>query len=132
MLWTKERIPTLQPNVIIFFILSYSQITQKNLNVFISAVRKERDLREKFDSLKKVGRLDQYMAKKRKHNTQRDRRRMPFSEDAWCKLSSLLTTNENTQNVMLFLTCALLFFLLILSILHPLSVFFLLRILHIP
>ena len=34
MLWTKERIPTLQPNVIIFFILSYSQITQKKLECF--------------------------------------------------------------------------------------------------
>nr|CAG4640395.1 EOG090X0E8U [Daphnia pulex]SVE84527.1 EOG090X0E8U [Daphnia pulex]SVE85150.1 EOG090X0E8U [Daphnia pulex]SVE85777.1 EOG090X0E8U [Daphnia pulicaria] len=44
------------------------------------AARKERNLKEKFDSLKEEGRLNQYMAKKRKHNAQRDRRHMP-SED---------------------------------------------------
>nr|SVE77269.1 EOG090X0E8U [Daphnia lumholtzi]SVE77883.1 EOG090X0E8U [Daphnia lumholtzi]SVE78513.1 EOG090X0E8U [Daphnia lumholtzi]SVE79142.1 EOG090X0E8U [Daphnia lumholtzi] len=39
--------------------------------------RKERDLKEKFETLKEEGRLNQYMAKKRKHNAQRDRRHMP-------------------------------------------------------
>nr|CAG4637376.1 EOG090X0E8U [Ceriodaphnia reticulata]SVE73211.1 EOG090X0E8U [Ceriodaphnia reticulata] len=53
----------------------------KNPYFATKSIRKEKDLREKFDSLKKDGRLDQYMAKKRKHNTQRDRRHMPFSED---------------------------------------------------
>lgn len=50
------------------------------LNFKLSAARKERNLKEKFDSLKEEGRLNQYMAKKRKHNAQRDRRHMP-SED---------------------------------------------------
>lgn len=56
-------------------------IDHSNFILCFPAVRKEQDLREKFDSLKKQGRLDQYMAKKRKHNTQRDRRHMPFSEE---------------------------------------------------
>nr|SVE79770.1 EOG090X0E8U [Daphnia magna] len=42
--------------------------------------RKERDLKEKFESLKEDGRLNQYMAKKRKHNAQRDRRHMPSEQ----------------------------------------------------
>ena len=37
-------------------------------------------MKEKFDNLKKDGRLDQYMAKKRKHNAQRDRKSMPAKE----------------------------------------------------
>nr|CAG4649711.1 EOG090X0E8U [Scapholeberis mucronata]SVE93899.1 EOG090X0E8U [Scapholeberis mucronata] len=45
------------------------------------AIRKERDLKEKFEGLKKEGKLSQYMAKKRKHNAQRDRRHMPSVEN---------------------------------------------------
>nr|CAG4646598.1 EOG090X0E8U [Macrothrix elegans] len=39
--------------------------------------KKKEELKKKFDTLKKEGRLDQYMAKKRKHNTQKDRKYIP-------------------------------------------------------
>nr|CAG4642067.1 EOG090X0E8U [Eurycercus lamellatus] len=42
--------------------------------------RKEKEMKNKFEDLKKDGRLDQYMAKKRKHNAQRDRKSMPSKE----------------------------------------------------
>jgi len=42
--------------------------------------KREKELKEKFDNLKKDGRLDKYMAKKRKHNSQRDRKYMPMSQ----------------------------------------------------
>ena len=35
------------------------------------------NMKEKFEKLKKDGKLDQYMAKKRKHNAQRDRKYLP-------------------------------------------------------
>nr|SVE74461.1 EOG090X0E8U [Daphnia barbata] len=44
------------------------------------SVRKEQNLKFKFEELKEEGRLSQYMAKKRKHNAQRDRRHMPYGE----------------------------------------------------
>nr|SVE76039.1 EOG090X0E8U [Daphnia hispanica] len=44
------------------------------------SARKERNLKEKFESLKEDGKLNQYMAKKRKHNAQRDRKHMPSAD----------------------------------------------------
>lgn len=42
-----------------------------------AAAKKEKMMREKFDKLKSEGKLGQYMAKKRKHNAQRDRKYLP-------------------------------------------------------
>ena len=38
---------------------------------------KEKVLKDKFDKLKEDGNLERYMAKKRKHNAQRDRKYLP-------------------------------------------------------
>lgn len=45
--------------------------------IFCAGAKREEELKEKFDNLKKDGRLEKYMAKKRKHNSQRDRKYMP-------------------------------------------------------
>ena len=42
------------------------------------AVRKQLELAEKYKQLKKAGRLEKYLARKRKRNAQRDRRQLPF------------------------------------------------------
>nr|CAG4635087.1 EOG090X0E8U [Alona affinis] len=47
------------------------------------SMRKEKEMKDKFEHLKKDGRLDQYMAKKRKHNAQRDRKSMPMRESSF-------------------------------------------------
>merc|ERR1712071_374892 len=41
------------------------------------AVKRDVTMRDKFEKLKSDGKLDQYMAKKRKHNSQRDRKYLP-------------------------------------------------------
>lgn len=63
--------------IVVSIIMMYSLFTYLKLCL---AMRKERDLREKFDKLKKDGKLDHYMAKKRKHNAQRDRKYLPSKE----------------------------------------------------
>ena len=40
-------------------------------------VLREAELKDRFDSLKKKGRVNKYMEKKRKRNAQRDRANMP-------------------------------------------------------
>ena len=42
------------------------------------AVRKQLELAEKYKQLKRRGRLEKYLAKKRRRNAQRDRRQLPF------------------------------------------------------
>nr|SVE75406.1 EOG090X0E8U [Daphnia dolichocephala] len=63
-------------NTLAFFLFSSNLITI----LLFPAVRKEQNLKEKFEKLKEEGRLNQYMAKKRKHNAQRDRKHMPSGD----------------------------------------------------
>jgi hypothetical protein len=107
--WKKENPLILLPKVTKYSLNQFVTWAYHHVSDFkFSAARKERNLKEKFDSLKEEGRLDQYMAKKRKHNAQRDRRHMP-SEEYWFKekLTNLLTTIGNTH-AMLFVTYELL------------------------
>ncbi len=43
-----------------------------------AATQKRLDLTKKFKELKKSGKLDQFLSKKRKKNASRDRKRLPF------------------------------------------------------
>ena len=42
------------------------------------AVRRQLELAEKYKQLKESGRLERYLARRRKRNAQRDRRQLPF------------------------------------------------------
>lgn len=44
----------------------------------LPAVQKQLELVDKYKELKKTGKLEKYLTKKRKRNAQRDRRQLPF------------------------------------------------------
>ena len=44
----------------------------------ISAIRRQLELAKRYKQLKESGRLEKYLARKRKKNAQRDRRQLPF------------------------------------------------------
>lgn len=49
--------------------------------VALLAVQKQLELADKYKELKRTGKLDKYLTKKRKRNAKRDRRQLPFKRE---------------------------------------------------
>ena len=49
-----------------------------HIHMYLPAVQKQLELVDKYKELKRTGKFEKYLTKKRKRNAQRDRRQLPF------------------------------------------------------